>query len=45
MYRIWYLIDVNGSKYEGYWLYSLRHGKGTEVFKDGSTFVGEYLNG
>eukprot|EP00959_Pyramimonas_sp_CCMP1952_P179497 3752761-Pyramimonas_sp.AAC.1 len=35
----------DGSWYEGSWMKSLKHGRGTEVLDGGDKYVGSYVNG
>ena len=38
------MIYIDGTIYEGDWLYGLKHGKGMFQYKDGSVYRGYFVN-
>ena len=41
-FRHGYFKDSNGTSYDGFWEKDMKHGKGVEIRKDGSSYDGEY---
>ena len=45
IFKMWYIVNFRGVRYEGGWKFGLRHGYGVIAYKDGTIYKGTWQNG